>query len=280
MEQRGALSGLPGEEKKDIMTHQKKHHTTAEFYRTAKKEGYFMTCMKRWMTLLTALMLLAAWIPAMAEDPAEPVPEGKQLMTLTLPDTEAMRDPNWKLLAHPINESSVSYLSLISDTLIRFAVFGGTNEAIAHAREDILEFLKMAGLNRAAEEIRKSETTREDRLILFSSVLQGLISDQMTWSVSENRTFTAVLDQQPTIFLLMNTDPETEALRGIALLADGEWVDLLPLTQTEEIWNYPDQILKILSGISPLVNPANYRTERLELPADGLETMTLAGTER
>jgi hypothetical protein len=113
-----------------------------------------MIDMKRWMALFTVLMLLAACIPGLAEAPEETVPEGKQLMTLTLPDTETMRDPGWQLLA------------------------------------------------------------------------------------------------------------------------DGEWVDILPLSQTDEIWRYPDQILKILSGLSPLVNPANYRTERLELPQAGLEAIT------
>jgi len=41
-------------------------------------------------------------------------------MTLTLPDTETMRDPGWQLLAHQLNGNSISYLSLISETLVRF----------------------------------------------------------------------------------------------------------------------------------------------------------------
>lgn len=233
-----------------------------------------MIDMKRWMALFTVLMLLAACIPGLAEAPEETVPEGKQLMTLTLPDTETMRDPGWQLLAHQLNGNSISYLSLISETLVRFAVFGGTDEAIAHAREDILEFLQLAGMEKAAEEIQKTDSDREDRIILFSSVLQALTSDQATLSVSPDRSFSAIQDQRPTIFLLMNHDPETGLLRGLALLADGEWVDILPLSQTDEIWRYPDQILKILSGLSPLVNPANYRTERLELPQAGLEAIT------
>lgn len=240
-----------------------------------------MKRVKRGITMLMALMMLAwaAARPALAETPAQPVPEGKQLMTLILPDTEAMTDPNWRLVAHPVNENSISYLSLISETLVRFAVFGGTDEAVARAREDILKFLKMAGLEKVAEEIQKTETTREDRILLFSAVMQGLASEQLVWPVPESRIVSQIIDQRPTIFLLMNTDPETKALRGLALLADGEWVDILPLTQTDEIWRYPDQILKILSGLSPLVNPVNYRTEYLTLPQTGLETLTLSGGE-
>ena len=67
--------------------------------------------------------------------------------------------------------------------------------------------------------------------------------------------------------------PETEELRGLSLLAGGEWVDLLPAQEGEE--DLLSLAFRLLPALPKLLAFPEDGGPSLELPSAGLEALTL-----
>ena len=162
---------------------------------------------------------------------AETLPEDRMRLSLQLPDTEAMQDPNWLLTIYQVNTEKLSTLLL-------------------------------SALDLAASLLDDSRAPQN-----------SLFSEHTSWvSGGENR-MEAVVMRQPSLCLLFNLDPETEELRGLSLLAGGEWVDLLPAQEGEE--DLLSLAFRLLPALPKLLAFPEDGGPSLELPSAGLEALTL-----
>ena len=144
---------------------------------------------------------------------AETLPEDRMRLSLQLPDTEAMQDPNWLLTIYQVNTEKLGTLLL-------------------------------SALDLAASLLDDSRAPQN-----------SLFSEHTSWvSGGENR-MEAVVMRQPSLCLLFNLDPETEELRGLSLLAGGEWVDLLPAQEGEEAGDLLALLLNSLYALDKLGKP-------------------------
>lgn len=162
---------------------------------------------------------------------AETLPEDRMRLSLQLPDTEAMQDPNWLLTIYQVNTEKLGTLLL-------------------------------SALDLAASLLDDSRAPQN-----------SLFSEHTSWvSGGENR-MEAVVMRQPSLCLLFNLDPETEELRGLSLLAGGEWVDLLPAQEGEE--DLLSLAFRLLPALPKLLAFPEDGGPSLELPSAGLEALTL-----
>ena len=152
-------------------------------------------------------------------------------LSLQLPDTEAMQDPNWLLTIYQVNTEKLGTLLL-------------------------------SALDLAASLLDDSRAPQN-----------SLFSEHTSWvSGGENR-MEAVVMRQPSLCLLFNLDPETEELRGLSLLAGGEWVNLLPAQEGEE--DLLSLAFRLLPALPKLLAFPEDGGPSLELPSAGLEALTL-----
>ena len=130
----------------------------------------------------------------------EKMEKGRLLASMTLPDTPALADEHWVLAG--IQIELPSFLDIIK----------------------ILGMLVLSG----SEEDDDSESPLEE---MFS----GIAKQHMTWVSDETRTMKMIIEDKPTIYMLMNMDPNTIEMHGLAVLAGDSWVDLLDIMDNADI---------------------------------------------
>ena len=185
--------------------------------------------------------------------------EGKKLVTLTLPDTEAMADRCWILDAVQLDGDAVS--TLISTALK--ILFSGNDP--------------------------DSEGSFEDELI---NSLTGIIGNHISYVSDDELTMNMVISDQPAIYTLMNLDVDTYDLRRMLVLAGNQWISL-DVENLEMQYETPDDIMVekalealVENGIDMLINLIAGMDEKksegsdiIILPTNGLETVTLPQPE-
>ena len=123
----------------------------------------------------------------------EKIEDGRILVSLTLPDTPVLSDEYWTLAAVQIEMPGLS---------------------------DIIKLL-------AALITLEYDSDEDETDSALTDILSGFVSQQMTWVSDESRTMKMIIEDRPTIYMMMNMDPDTFELRGLAVLADDKWIDLM-----------------------------------------------------
>ncbi len=191
------------------------------------------------------------------------VREGQKLVTLQLPETDVLRDPCWILQAIQLrtDEAGAFLMELLDEW------FSDTSE---EAKEDA-----MGDLFGSLEALFSDDPSHQVTSPLLSR-LERLFATHAAWISGEGQPLAMMIDQTlPTLYFLVNMDPATGELRGLAMLLGEEWVSL---GGTEEGSFSDDTMLRLLSGLGSFVLsmllPADSAVTE-ELPVAGLESLTL-----
>ena len=122
--------------------------------------------------------------------------EGRKLVSVVLPDTPAMSDDYWILQAVQLNTDS------------------------------LLELLFKGALSMLAEGAAEPEENSAEAADGDEDALSSFISSFQSWTNGEDSTITVLMEDKPAFYLLMNIDPNTLGLRGMAVYFHGKWIDL------------------------------------------------------
>ena len=195
----------------------------------------------------------------------ETLPEGQMRVDLRLPDTEAMKDHGWTLMAVQLRVRES--LDLVLDMLAG----SGEENGDAPSLDDLMELL-------ASEETSGSNWESPETAELMNR-LRGVFSVSSSWVSEEGAPMTMVLGRgMPTLYLLMNMDLEAMEPRTMALLAGGEWIDLGSLSVPEADESNDEAAMALLGKLGGMVldllMPPD--AEVIGLPAAGLENITLS----
>ena len=182
---------------------------------------------------------------------------GRTRVCLQLPDTETFSDEYWILEGVQWNGGSIL---------------------------DILEILTLL--------LAEGSGTEEETKGEWTTTITSLFSIHNTWVSDDTNTMNMILKDTRTLYLLINMDPETFDMKGIAVLAGHEWIDLMNVlgdmelesTSAEEMEE--DVIVHILeSGIEFVMDFLSSLLQRKSdskaagsvtiLPTKGLESVTL-----
>ena len=216
---------------------------------------------------------------ASAREP-ETLPDGTRLVRLTLPETEEA--DSLMLVALQLDSGEIlTRLEAVGGFLqtVWNAVRSGSGAGLTQAWKDVLSKLNMEGLTDA---LLSGDPEQVKDAALGS--LMGLLSEHSTWRQADGRTASMVVQNLPTIYLLMdarelmdsslgmdpesnpdmnsdgNSGTETEAagFGGLAVLAGDRWIGLdslmsvLPFAEEETQSLSDEQAARIEALIEPL----------------------------
>ncbi len=225
-----------------------------------------------------------------AERP-EQTEEGRKLVTLTLPETEAMLDNGWLLQAYQIHTKEViDFISEVVDEILSESPEG------AAYLEQILSWVE----DLSSDEIRtERETYLPDSEI--TKKLKSMLSSFNTWAPGVGKPISLLLEQDyPTLYLLVNMDPETLDFRGLLVYTGSGWLDLMAaltdMLEEGEVTaenaeaqaaaesaeageSLDERLMELLFGvIGEFLAPSTAGSEPLALETAGLENVTLENT--
>lgn len=246
-----------------------------DFGMTTRTDYFQMAELMDWALEVTGLEKYRDTVRAMGEElritrreQPETAEEGQMLVQLTLPDTEAMRDPYWVLVGVQIRTGEA--LGLLVNMLGSSRSEGGTDF------EGMMEMLAASQVTSSAWKSRE--------MIELTQKMNAVYSTGSTWRSAEEEPLTMILERgQPTIYMLMNMDPETMEPRVFHLLTGDTWTDMAFLEIPEEEAD-PDgeEMMEVLGAMGRMVLellfPGN--TGRKVLPGGGLENIVLSAAEK
>ncbi len=205
----------------------------------------------------------------------ETLPEDRQLVTLTMPDTEVMNDPNWLMYVMQVNTEEIG--SILRDMWALLLAPAPSGDA--DGREAMMEIAESNTLSEALRVLLSEEMTDDEKRTALQKVGKELFSSQMTWVADENGVMMAVLKRQPAVYMLMNFDVEAEEMCGFCVLAGDYWIDLTALFSEDDLGSQLGSTLKLLTALPSMLVSAASGESRLTLPTAGLENVTLLRTE-
>ena len=192
----------------------------------------------------------------------DPLPQGQMLAELAVPDTEALKDHGWILMAIQIRPGEAMNLAL---QLMDGMLSGGEGEEPGF-------LATLEGL--AGGETSETEWSTPE-MLKMQEELNKVFTSHTTWKSAEGQPWTLVLERGlPTIYALANVDPNTVEFRNMALLVGQEWLSMDP----DEAENMDEtramDLLKNLGSLSmSLLLPED--TDKKVLPTAGLEKLTV-----
>ena len=189
--------------------------------------------------------------------------QGRVLASLTLPDTPDLSDEYWVLAGIQIEMPS------------------------------ILDIIKMLGM------LMLSDPDAEDESA-FGETLAAFAKQYTTWVSDDTRTMKMIQEDRQTIYMLINMDPDTFEVRGLAVFSGTFWIDLMSLIDDVDITDdvkvdedsLGDAALEILMGLfnggagiikdllSSVISGGDSgkeasSTQYIEIPTIGLENIKL-----
>lgn len=192
----------------------------------------------------------------------DPLPQGQMLAELAVPDTEALKDHGWILMAIQIRPGEAMNLAL---QLMDGMLSGGEGEEPGF-------LATLEGL--AGGETSETEWSTPE-MLKMQEELNKVFTSHTTWKSAEGQPWTLVLERGlPTIYALANVDPNTVEFRNMALLVGQEWLSMDP----DEAENMDEtramDLLKNLGSLGmSLLLPED--TDKKVLPTAGLEKLTV-----
>ena len=202
---------------------------------------------------------------------AETLPGDQMRLSLQLPDTEAMQDPNWVLMVYQVNTEKLGSLFL---STLKFLASLPDESILPEERARMLRSLiEEAGAGDFFGEDWRIALEGMDATLKKQEMLNSIFSQHTSWVSDETNRMEAVVMRQPCFCLLLNMDPDTGELRGMNLLAGEQWVDLMP---PEEGFEYLTGLLgKLIPALPKLLAFPADGSSTLELPSAGLEALIL-----
>ena len=182
---------------------------------------------------------------------------GRTKVCLQLPDTETFSDEYWIL------------------------------EGVQWNGGSILDILEIVALLLSEESGTENETGRA-----WKTRITSLLSIHNTWVSDDTNTMNMIVKDTSTLYLLLNMDPETFDMKGIAVLIGNEWIDLMNVlgdmelesTSAEEIDEEVIEhilesgfefVMDFLSSLLERNSDSNASGSVTILPTAGLESVTL-----
>lgn len=198
------------------------------------------------------------------------LPDHQSVVSLTLPDTEVMKDQYWILTAIQVRTDKL--LSFLKDLWQKLR---DDPEAV----ERLLAVLEDTG---TPDQLAQKKHTDEETKDLENS-LSAFYSSSSTWVEAENKPLTMVVEKDiPTFFVLMNLDTTTLESRGLAICVGGEWVDLNQVFSGVEadpdsasLDDLKEAFPWLMSFVLELLLPTAVSADRVEITPAGLENLTL-----
>ena len=123
------------------------------------------------------------------------IEEGRQLVSLQLPDTPVMSDEFWFMEAVQLGDIGLLDLVSLVPTVLQFFDEDATEPDVEPEEMDFLN--------------------------------HGLLNTYNTWVSDESRTMYLMMEDKPTLYLMMNIDPENFEPRGMLVLIGNRWFDLM-----------------------------------------------------
>ena len=163
--------------------------------------------------------------------------------------------------------------------LLKAAVFGTKPEDSI-----LIRLLTEAGL---LDPENPEATEPAEPELALARILASLYSEHMSWTTSaDHRQIKAVMNQQPTIYTLINIDPKTSKIRSGAILLGDEWTDVTPLLTAAEketgeegpkllAGDNQELLLKFVRALPSLLKKQDPSVKWIELPSKGLENVVL-----
>lgn len=125
--------------------------------------------------------------------------ESRKMVLLELPDTPSMRDEHWVLMALQIGG-----LSDILDLVMEHFLSGDSSgETAGDTGDDFIE-----------------------------ESLTMLLKQYMSWTNGEDQNIYIQIEDRPTLYVLLNMDPDTLEPVGVAYYMNGKWHDVGPEVMT------------------------------------------------
>ena len=216
-----------------------------------------------------------------AKDVPEKLPDNQRIVSLTLPDTEAFEDDNWFLQAVQVDTGEVmARLGRIWELVQTVFDFGEKAETRNAKIHDLLESLNLEQLNLDDPENIGTE--------LLSALMKGIVTEHFSWRSVRGGSVTMVVQKRPTVYVLMNIDPESMDLKGMAMLLNDEWFDLMSLMDAVDddgsIRPEGEAVMeraaeKLIDQLMAFIGGAEETADEVTLSAAGLENVTLAMEE-
>ena len=212
-------------------------------------------------------------------DQLSELPEGQRQITLRLPETEAMKDPYWVLTALQIDTGKIGRI-VGAGVNLGFAALLGDEEATRTASDEMMQTLDDMGLGQLVQTLLNHGEDSIEMMLEIARIRNEFFTEMVSWVSSEENTISAVMQQKPTIYMLMNMDPDTQEMRGLALLTGSEWIDLMSFTDSDDIMEQAGTLLQMLFSLPEMLEEPGETVKAVELPSAGLETLSLLPLDR
>ncbi len=213
------------------------------------------------------------------KDAPETLPEGQRMVSLTLPDTEAFRDPNWMLMAVQVDTKEIGQrLGGVADLVRSLFDAGVSVEEYGHKIDAVADRLNLDSLGAMLD--------GDMGPLAFMPLLEGILVQQESWQDERDGRIRMVTKDLPTLYMLYNFSGEQEeAVIGAAVLVGGVWQDVGNLAMDlvnldpEALEKVPGLVGQMLAGTVKGLLPGTKGTQCAELPSDGLQEVTLMHME-
>ena len=168
-----------------------------------------------------------------------------------------------------------------------FKVVDSDDRVVTANIKSILDILEIVALLLSEESGTENETDGA-----WKTRITSLLSIHNTWVSDDTNTMNMIVKDTSTLYLLLNMDPETFDMKGIAVLIGNEWIDLMNVlgdmelesTSAEEIDEEVIEhilesgfefVMDFLSSLLERNSDSNASGSVTILPTAGLESVTL-----
>ena len=157
--------------------------------------------------------------------PPVPLPEGRNLVHLKLPDTPAFTQRSWIMVAIQLNsdlfsQNTQSFLDLAEDLT-------------AHDSESDAADLLFSAIHLDADTPALLSGHPFSLLDWLTLLADQHASAFTSWAPDPGSELMTVLENRPTVYLLLSLSEETEDVAGGAVLLENEWKDLYDLMPSD-----------------------------------------------
>ena len=156
-------------------------------------------------------------------------PEGRALVSLEVPDSEAFKDENWGLFSFQFNKNALSEILSTSIKLMEQMTDETVDKnSIMETLEAIIENLK---LDRSRITLETPDEEGPEGMIdpivdVLSESVGKLLVQNNTWKVAGTDEMIMVTEDLPSLYVLMNVTDSGTKINGLAVLLNGKWYDL------------------------------------------------------
>lgn len=157
----------------------------------------------------------------------EKLPINHKLVKLQLPDTEAFKDENWGLFYFQLNTEKLGQIGkAVFETIGHMIKDGDDLSGYLDILSRLAENLHLDGTKLKLDSIEDEDGMIDAITDILTESMNGILVQGMGWEEKGSGEVTVMLQDYPTVYVLMNITKSGTQINELAILVNDRWIEI------------------------------------------------------